>query len=71
MNDTVTSAELIGKVVVVMKWDEMPTSCLICPYSYLTKAFCKLTLLEFEDTSWRKRRQDFCPLRIVGRWEDR
>lgn len=65
MNDIVTSDELIGKVVVVTKWDDMPASCLVCAYSYLAKAFCKLTLLDFEDTSWRERRQDFCPLRMV------
>ncbi len=67
MDDIVTSAELMGKVVVVTKWDDMPTSCRMCAYSYLIKRFCRLTLLEFEDESWKERRQDFCPLRVVGR----
>ncbi len=69
MNDITPAHELMGKVVVVTGMTSFPTSCYTCPYFREIGVCCSATgeLVFFKDISYLEERQDFCPLRIVGR----
>ena len=69
MDDIVTSAELMGKVVVVTDWKGFPKSCFTCPYCHSLTGTCAASGCYVNCTDFR--RAPSCPLRIVGRWEDR
>ena len=71
MNDIVTSAELMGKVVAVTDVGKIPENCYGCQYFRSDRSYacvdyaCALNGFLIENPMYV--RPDFCPLRIVGR----
>lgn len=71
MNDIVTSAELMGKVVVVTNIGKIPKNCYACQYFKSDRSYaiveyaCALNNFLVENPMYE--RPDFCPLRLVGR----